>query len=120
MNLYHLVRPRNKKTLKERLPLLGFIGCLLCAEDLYCKMTPSFIPNPLFGLSLISLVSSLPSPRWLYWTDWGDAAVIGRVGMDGTNISAIITTKLEWPTALTIDYTTNKIFFADSHLNFLE
>lgn len=40
--------------------------------------------------------------------------------MDGTNISAIITTKLEWPNALTIDYTNNKIFFADSHLNFLE
>uniref|UniRef100_A0A3B4FXS2 Low-density lipoprotein receptor-related protein 2 n=1 Tax=Pundamilia nyererei TaxID=303518 RepID=A0A3B4FXS2_9CICH len=56
---------------------------------------------------------------WLYWTDWGDAAYIGRAGMDGTNISAIITTKLEWPNALTIDYTNNKIFFADSHLNFL-
>lgn len=59
-------------------------------------------------------------PRWLYWTDWGDTAYIGRAGMDGTNVSAIITTKLEWPNALTIDYTTNKIFFADSHLNFLE
>lgn len=40
--------------------------------------------------------------------------------MNGQNISAIITTKLEWPNALTIDYTTNKIFFADAHLNFLE
>lgn len=58
--------------------------------------------------------------RWLYWTDWGDAAYIGRAGMDGRNVSAIITTKLEWPSALTIDYSTNKIFFADAHLNFLE
>ena len=64
--------------------------------------------------------SCLFLPRWLYWTDWGDTAYIGRAGMDGTNVSAIITTKLEWPNALTIDYTTNKIFFADSHLNFLE
>uniref|UniRef100_A0A3B3E196 Low-density lipoprotein receptor-related protein 2 n=1 Tax=Oryzias melastigma TaxID=30732 RepID=A0A3B3E196_ORYME len=56
---------------------------------------------------------------WLYWTDWGADAYIGRAGMDGSNISAIITTKLEWPNALTIDYTTNKIFFADAHLNFL-
>lgn len=47
-------------------------------------------------------------------------AYIGRAGMDGRDVSAIITTKLEWPSALTIDYTTNKIFFADSHLNFLE
>lgn len=63
---------------------------------------------------------SSPLPRWLYWTDWGDAAYIGRAGMDGRNVSAIITAKLEWPHALTIDYTNNKIFFADSHLNFLE
>lgn len=58
--------------------------------------------------------------RWVYWTDWADKAYIGRAGMDGRNVSAIITTKLEWPSALTIDYTTNRIFFADSHLNFLE
>lgn len=58
--------------------------------------------------------------RWLYWTDWADKPYIGRAGMDGRNVSAIITTKLEWPSALTIDYTTNRIFFADSHLNFLE
>ncbi|TNN21586.1 Low-density lipoprotein receptor-related protein 2 [Liparis tanakae] len=58
--------------------------------------------------------------RWLYWTDWGDAAYIGRVGLDGSDARAIITTKLEWPSALAIDYTTNKIFFADAHLNFLE
>lgn len=58
--------------------------------------------------------------RWVYWTDWADMAYIGRAGMDGRDVSAIITTKLEWPSALTIDYTTNKIFFADSHLNFLE
>lgn len=58
--------------------------------------------------------------RWVYWTDWADMAYIGRAGMDGRNVSAIITTKLEWPSALTIDYATNKIFFADSHLNFLE
>lgn len=45
---------------------------------------------------------------------------IGRVGMDGTNPSAIITTKMQWPRALTIDYATNKIFFADAHLNYLE
>lgn len=75
-------------------------------------------------LTLLNFSSSvcflLVVPRWLYWTDWGADAYIGRAGMDGSNISAIITTKLEWPNALTIDYTTNKIFFADAHLNFLE
>lgn len=61
-----------------------------------------------------------PPHRWLYWTDWADTPYIGRAGMDGSNVSAIVTAKLEWPNALTIDYTTNRIFFADAHLNFLE
>lgn len=61
-----------------------------------------------------------PQYGWLYWTDWADKAYIGRVGMDGRNVSAVVKSKLVWPNALTIDYTTNKIFFADSHLNFLD
>ncbi|XP_076154846.1 low-density lipoprotein receptor-related protein 2 [Alosa pseudoharengus] len=73
----------------------------------YCFTNPRAVAvNPKYG--------------WLYWTDWGHTPYIGRVGMDGTNASALITTKLEWPNALTIDYTTNKIFFADSHLGFLD
>ncbi|MEQ2184541.1 hypothetical protein GOODEAATRI_009041, partial [Goodea atripinnis] len=76
--------------------------------------------NDTYFISRPRAVAVNPKYGWLYWTDWGDEAYIGRVGMDGKNISAIITTKLEWPNALTIDYTTNKIFFADSHLNFLE
>ncbi|TDG98033.1 hypothetical protein EPR50_G00214030 [Perca flavescens] len=76
--------------------------------------------NTTYLISRPRAVAVNPKYGWLYWTDWGDTAYIGRVGMDGSNISAIITTKLEWPNALTIDYTTNKIFFADSHLNFLD
>ncbi|XP_015230707.1 PREDICTED: low-density lipoprotein receptor-related protein 2-like [Cyprinodon variegatus] len=76
--------------------------------------------NDTYFISRPRAVAVNPKYGWLYWTDLGDKAYIGRVGMDGTNISAIITTKLAWPNALTIDYTTNKIFFADSHLNFLD
>uniref|UniRef100_A0A3P8PJI2 EGF-like domain-containing protein n=1 Tax=Astatotilapia calliptera TaxID=8154 RepID=A0A3P8PJI2_ASTCA len=93
------------------------------AEGLACFCLPVFSCSHSFASTFPhpSFLHSCPLlPRWLYWTDWGDAAYIGRAGMDGTNISAIITTKLEWPNALTIDYTNNKIFFADSHLNFLD
>uniref|UniRef100_A0A3Q3MKS2 Low-density lipoprotein receptor-related protein 2 n=1 Tax=Mastacembelus armatus TaxID=205130 RepID=A0A3Q3MKS2_9TELE len=76
--------------------------------------------NTTFIISRPRAVAVNPKYGWLYWTDWGDSAYIGRAGMDGSNVSAIITTKLVWPSALTIDYTTNKIFFADSHLNFLD
>ncbi|XP_047465711.1 low-density lipoprotein receptor-related protein 2 [Mugil cephalus] len=82
-------------------------GAFTDGNDTYTITRPrAVVVNPKYG--------------WLYWTDWADDAYIGRAGMDGTNVSAIITTKLEWPNALTIDYTTNKIFFADSHLNFLD
>nr|XP_046225254.1 LOW QUALITY PROTEIN: low-density lipoprotein receptor-related protein 2 [Oncorhynchus gorbuscha] len=77
-------------------------------------------PNATYCFVRPRAVAVNPKYGWLYWTDWGDTAYIGRVGMDGTNATALITTKLEWPSALTIDYTTNKIFFADSHLNFLD
>ncbi|XP_051771492.1 low-density lipoprotein receptor-related protein 2 [Ctenopharyngodon idella] len=81
-------------------------GCV-DANSTYCFASPRAVAvNPKYG--------------WLYWTDWGRTAFIGRAGMDGTNTSAIITTKLVWPHALTIDYTNNKIFFADAHLNFLD
>ncbi|XP_030630936.1 low-density lipoprotein receptor-related protein 2 [Chanos chanos] len=76
--------------------------------------------NSTYCFTLPRAIAVNPKYGWLYWTDWGTRAFIGRAGMDGSNASAIITTKLEWPSALTIDYTTNKIFFADSHLGFLD
>lgn len=56
----------------------------------------------------------------MYWTDWGDKAFIGRVGMDGTNKVAIITTKIEWPNGITIDYTNDKLYWSDAHLSYIE
>lgn len=58
--------------------------------------------------------------RQVYWTDWADRAYIGRVGMDGKNKTVIISTKLEWPNGLTIDYTNDKLYWADAHLNYIE
>lgn len=36
-------------------------------------------------------------------------AHIGRVGMDGTHKSLIISTKIMWPNGLTIDYTNDSL-----------
>jgi len=58
--------------------------------------------------------------RFVYWTDWGDKAFIGRVGMDGSNKAAIITTKIEWPNGITIDYTNDKLYWSDAHLRYIE
>uniref|UniRef100_A0A3Q4H6C5 Low-density lipoprotein receptor-related protein 2 n=1 Tax=Neolamprologus brichardi TaxID=32507 RepID=A0A3Q4H6C5_NEOBR len=61
-----------------------------------------------------------PKYGFVYWTDWGNKAFIGRVGMDGTNKSAIITTKIEWPNGITIDYTNDRLYWSDAHLNYIE
>ncbi|KTG44453.1 hypothetical protein cypCar_00031434, partial [Cyprinus carpio] len=77
------------------------------ANNTYCFENPrAIVLHPKFG--------------YVYWTDWGDKAFIGRVGMDGNNKSAIITTKIEWPNGLTIDYTNDKLYWSDAHLNYIE
>ncbi|MBN3296498.1 LRP2 protein, partial [Amia calva] len=83
-------------------------------------LTGCIAPNNTYCFENPRAVAVNPKLGWLYWTDWGVKAYIGRVGMNGQKASAIITTKLEWPNALTIDYTSDKIFFADAHLNYLE
>ncbi|XP_056632979.1 low-density lipoprotein receptor-related protein 2 isoform X2 [Diorhabda sublineata] len=61
-----------------------------------------------------------PGTRWLFWTDWGENPRIERMGMDGTNRSVIINTKIYWPNGLTLDIPTQRIYFADSKLDFID
>ncbi|XP_023703710.1 low-density lipoprotein receptor-related protein 2 [Cryptotermes secundus] len=58
--------------------------------------------------------------RWLFWTDWGENPRIERVGMDGTNRSVIISTKIYWPNGLTLDIANKRVYFADSKLDFID
>lgn len=58
--------------------------------------------------------------RWLFWTDWGENPRIERVGMDGTNRSVIISSKIYWPNGLTLDIVNQRVYFADSKLDFID
>lgn len=40
--------------------------------------------------------------------------------MDGVNKSVVISTKLEWPNGITIDYTNDLLYWADAHLGYIE
>lgn len=40
--------------------------------------------------------------------------------MDGKNKSLIISTKIAWPNAITIDYTNDLLYWADAHLGYIE
>lgn len=61
-----------------------------------------------------------PGARWLFWTDWGENPRIERIGMDGTNRSTIISTKIYWPNGLALDIVNRRIYFADSKLDFID
>ncbi|KAK6165881.1 hypothetical protein SNE40_022703 [Patella caerulea] len=60
-----------------------------------------------------------PQKGVLFYTDWGDNHHIGRMWMDGSKRQTIIKDNLRWPNALTIDYITEKIIWADGSLDYI-
>ncbi|OQV14980.1 Low-density lipoprotein receptor-related protein 2 [Hypsibius exemplaris] len=72
------------------------------------------------GLSEPRAVVVHPGTGYVYFTDWGLTPFIARIGMDGIMFKRIVTEKLGWPNALTIDYITDKLIWADAHLNVVE
>ena len=56
----------------------------------------------------------------MYWTDWGTVAKIEKASMDGSNRSVIHNTNLIWPNALTLDYASQVLYWADASLDQIE
>ena len=56
----------------------------------------------------------------MYWTDWGVNPKIEQAKMDGSARRAIVKENLVWPKGLTIDQTTNRLFWADAKLDKIE
>ncbi|KAG1701225.1 Low-density lipoprotein receptor-related protein 2 [Nymphon striatum] len=63
-----------------------------------------------------------PGIGYIFFTDWGLHSYIARIGMDGSNFKRLITyeNKLVWPNALTIDYFSNRLYWADAHLDYID
>ena len=55
----------------------------------------------------------------LFWTDWGQNPRIERSDMDGGQRVAIVTDNIYWPNGLTLDYTTDIVYFADAKLDYI-
>ncbi|XP_055342132.1 low-density lipoprotein receptor-related protein 2-like [Paramacrobiotus metropolitanus] len=72
------------------------------------------------GLSEPRSVAVHPGVGYVFFTDWGLTPFIAKIGMDGIMFSRIVTEKLGWPNAITVDYITNRIIWADAHLNVVE
>ena len=56
----------------------------------------------------------------MYWTDWGSTPKIENAAMDGSSRRTIVTGNLAWPNGLTIDQTTNLLYWADAKLDKIE
>lgn len=61
-----------------------------------------------------------PGEALVFWTDWGPNPKIEKSEMDGSNRRGIVTESLFWPNGLTLDYTTNRIYWADAKHNVIE
>lgn len=56
----------------------------------------------------------------MYWTDWGDSAVIERAAMDGHDREVIVHQNLTWPNGLAIDYEMQRLYWADAGTKTIE
>ena len=55
----------------------------------------------------------------MYWTDWGWPRIQSAY-MDGTNRKTIVRSNIRMPNGLTIDYTSDKLFWTDSYYHTVE
>lgn len=53
--------------------------------------------------------------RYVFWVDCCEPPYIGRIGMDGRGQTVITDTEIHNPTALTIDYTNKRLYWADDN-----
>ena len=58
--------------------------------------------------------------RYFFWTDWGFSPRIERASMDGQERLTLHSAFIQWPNALTIDYPTQSLYWADAKLLTLE
>uniref|UniRef100_A0A8K9XGV9 EGF-like domain-containing protein n=1 Tax=Oncorhynchus mykiss TaxID=8022 RepID=A0A8K9XGV9_ONCMY len=56
-----------------------------------------------------------PQSGYVFWVDCCESPYIGRVGMDGRGQVVIIDKEIYSPTALTIDYTNKRLYWADDN-----
>ncbi|KAI3389567.1 hypothetical protein SNEBB_009857 [Seison nebaliae] len=62
-----------------------------------------------------------PCQGLMFWTSWENKkAKIIRASMSGSNRTTIVSEKLKWPNALTIDYEDNYLYFADAYYDLIE
>ncbi|XP_050312267.1 prolow-density lipoprotein receptor-related protein 1 isoform X2 [Anthonomus grandis grandis] len=60
-----------------------------------------------------------PEAGYVFWADWGPVPRIERANMDGLNRKTLVQNLL-WPTSLTIDYPTKRLYWCDPKASTIE
>ncbi|XP_036361362.1 low-density lipoprotein receptor-related protein 2-like [Octopus sinensis] len=68
----------------------------------------------------VSFLVAYPPTGYLYFIDIPSKAWIGRIGMDGSNYERLIIDGLGLPTGLTIDFESQRMWWADAHFDAIE
>jgi len=72
----------------------------------------------LFNLNLDEPRAIAVDPRdnqkWVYWSDWGEHSRIEKAGLDGSHRQSLISTDIQWPNGLTIDYSNDRLYWVDA------
>ncbi|XP_046395098.1 low-density lipoprotein receptor-related protein 4-like [Ischnura elegans] len=61
-----------------------------------------------------------PGQALIFWTDWGPNPKIERAEMDGSDRRSVVTESLFWPNGLAVDYTVDRIYWADAKHHVIE
>ncbi|KAK6040761.1 Low-density lipoprotein receptor repeat class B [Cooperia oncophora] len=56
----------------------------------------------------------------MFVTDWSSTAFIAAATMDGSSFKKIITERITWPNAVTVDIYADKIYWADAYNDVIE
>ena len=68
-----------------------------------------------YSLAAFLTCWNLSTARYVFWVDCCESPHIGRIGMDGSGQAVIIDAEIYSPMALTIDYTTKRLYWADNN-----
>lgn len=66
-----------------------------------------------------------PGNGYIFFTSWHLHAYVGRIGMNGDNatftriLSTVARDNIAWPNALAIDFFTDRLWWADAHLDYI-
>ncbi|XP_050075140.1 putative vitellogenin receptor [Anopheles maculipalpis] len=93
----------------------GQMHIAVCSSDGYhCKAIIQDQLHKPRGLAL------LPQNGTIFFSDWGNNAMIGRARMDGSEQTVVVNSGIHWPNGLTLDWPNERLYWIDAKLKRIE